>query len=60
MQISTAEEYSRAMTEIGQLQAAAADDEAAQTRLRELEAAAAHYNERLRATNPEKGRPSRS
>lgn len=60
MEIRNADEYSRAMTEIGELQKAAEDDEAAQTRLLELEAAAALYTERLRDTNPTKGRPSQS
>lgn len=57
MKIDTEQQYREAMTELQQLADASSDDQAAQQRKLTLEAATAHYAERLRATAPRKGRP---
>jgi hypothetical protein len=57
MKISTEEQYRNAMTELQQLADASPDDQVAQHRRRVLEAATAHYAEKLRADAPRKARP---
>ena len=57
MEINNEQQYQQALTELKLLQDAPADDERAVMRRRELEAAAAHYAERLRGAGMRKGRP---
>ena len=60
MQIANEDQYQDAVTELKRLAEASADDEAAQTRKQELEAATAMYTETLKSQNPRKGRPNRN
>lgn len=57
MQIKDEQQFQDAMTELKLLQDAPAGDEEAMQRRRELEAAAAQFTERLKETEPRKGRP---
>jgi hypothetical protein len=57
MEITNEQQYQEAMTELKLLAGASASDGHAQQRRRELEAAAAKYNEQLKSAGLRKGRP---
>jgi hypothetical protein len=57
MEITTEDQYQDAMTELKHLAEATADDEPAQKRKRELEAATSMWAEKLKAGGHRKGRP---